>query len=494
MRVLSKTGGDLVILALSGEEVRRGDYLLLEDGVLRKKLILQVYDESYVDAPGLLDDILRDEVVNASVEGVNYDPLQTASISDLVKNARLLRCKIRAGFDDVGISSDVFWLPARTRSAVRRLSISELSSLLKGKGMRPIRIGATWSKEPFEIDAESLDGRLSIITGKKESGKSHLAKILASNLAELGAHVFIFDLNDEYSGLSMSRDGSPSRIASKVKVLHPGVELRFSLPYVGKRTMVSILQHSLDLPGTSLREFLRVWDAVDQGSLSLGALKSVLDGWRGNELVKDALLSRIYSLMSTRLFCDASQNGVRFEELVSSLPEGGVFVISLARVPSLVRRMVVELILGKLVELLEQNVVPPVFLFAEEAHLYLRETYWDDVVTRMRHFGIFTVFITNQPDAIQEGIYRQADNIFLFNFTSDTDLDTVAKASTADSDTVRSIVKFLPQRMCLVLGKASKELPVIVQVSEADIMTLGETKRIFQPIHSGARSAVPLVT
>ena len=46
----------------------------------------------------------------------------------------------------------------------------------------------------------------------------------------------------------------------------------------------------------------------------------------------------------------------------------------------------------------------------------------------MRHFGIFTTFITNQPDTIQETIYRQADNIFLFNFTNEHDLDVVSKS------------------------------------------------------------------
>ena len=51
----------------------------------------------------------------------------------------------------------------------------------------------------------------------------------------------------------------------------------------------------------------------------------------------------------------------------------------------------------------------------------------------MRHFGIYTTFITNQPDAISDGIYRQVDNIFLFNFTNDNDLDKISKVSLADN-------------------------------------------------------------
>ena len=118
-----------------------------------------------------------------------------------------------------------------------------------------------------------------------------------------------------------------------------------------------------------------------------------------------------------------------------------------------VRRMIVELVLTKVVELLGRDIIPPIFLFAEEAHLYVRDTYWEKTITRMRHFGVYATFITNQPDAISDGIYRQVDNIFLFNFTNDTDLDKISKVSLADSDTVKSIVKTLPAASMLSYWK-----------------------------------------
>ena len=98
----------------------------------------------------------------------------------------------------------------------------------------------------------------------------------------------------------------------------------------------------------------------------------------------------------------------------------------------------------------------------------------------MRHFGIFTTFITNQPDAIDQGIYRQADNIFLFNFTNDTDIELVSKASMVDADTVKSIVRTLPSKNCLVLGKTVNDLPVVVKISESKWHAMGETKLFFK--------------
>ncbi len=241
------------------------------------------------------------------------------------------------------------------------------------------------------------------------------------------------------------------------------------------------MQHVLDSPGASLREFIRIVNSLEHTEkFSMDSLGDAIQSWRGNELVKDALYSRFQTMRSSGIFAGEKQESVRVDSVIKSLlPQGGVFVISLKKCSALTKKMVVEIILSKLVQLLEREAIPPVFLFAEEAHLYLRDTYWDDIVTRMRHFGIFTTLITNQPDAINDGIYRQADNIFLFNFTNETDLDIIARASTADGDTIKSIVRTLPRRHCLILGKVVSDLPMLVKVGEAKFLPMGQTKKFF---------------
>src|SRR3989442_4702916 len=108
--------------------------------------------------------------------------------------------------------------------------------------------------------------------------------------------------------------------------------------------------------------------------------------------------------------------------------DGGILVVNLKNQIQTVRRILVEIFLGELTKILSSNWLRAAFLFAEEAHLYLRDTYWDDIVTRMRHIGLFTTFITNQPDTVQEAIYRQAENIFIFNFTNEQDIETIVTA------------------------------------------------------------------
>jgi uncharacterized protein len=476
MKILSKNGNELLLLAMKEDSAAKGDYLLIEDR--NKSMVVQVYDEEYLSSQALIEDIVKEEVVNASSTENIHDPLNIGSLSRLVRDARVFRAKIRASVNDGKLSSDVTWLPSRVESKIRRIEMKELDSLLGRSGVFPIPLGRTGHEEEFEIYAEDLDGKLTVITGKKESGKSHLSKMLIKTLVQYGAFVVVFDLNNEYGGLGWNRAGVPSSIHKQIRVLEPGKTLRFTLDYCGKTAVSGMLKNALDMPAASLREFLRIWDSCEnKQSLSIDAIGNAVNTWNINELVRDALVSRYHVIQSSRLFING-EGGLQFEDIISG-KSGAAMVINMAEVSPTVRRMVVEIVLSKIVDLLEHKQIPPIFLFAEEAHIYIRDTYWEDIITRMRHFGIYTTFITNQPDAISDGIYRQVDNIFLFNFTNDNDLDKISKVSLADNDTIRSIVRTLPQRHCLAIGKAVCDLPMVIKVAASEVLMLGETKKFF---------------
>ena len=476
MKILSKNGNELLLLAMKDDSAAKGEYLLIEDGKSRRSMVVQVYDEEYLSSQTLIEDMIREEVVSASSVENLHDPLNIGSLSRLVRDARIFKAKIRASVTEGKLSSNVMWLPSRVDSKIRRLTMKELDALLGRYGVFPIPVGNAGDNEEFEIYAEDLDGKLSIITGKKESGKSHLSKVLVKTLVQHGAFVLVFDLNNEYSGLGYNRDGTNSSIHHQVKILEPGKTLKFSLNYCGKAAISGMLKNALDMPAASLREFFRIWDWLEnKQSLAIEAIGNAITTWNINELVRDALVSRYHVIQSSRLFADS---GFQFEE-VMAVKNGCAMVINMGDISPTIRRMVVELVLSKLVDLLERKEIPPIFLFAEEAHLYIRETYWEDIITRMRHFGIYTTFITNQPDAISDSIYRQIDNIFLFNFTNDSDLDKISKVSLADNDTIRSIVRTLPQRNCLAIGKMIRDLPLVIRVAQAEVLTLGETKKFF---------------
>jgi DNA helicase HerA-like ATPase len=486
MKLYKKEGNILQIVSFPTENAEKGDYLLVEDADARKALIVQVIDVQFAAIPGVLEELLRTLPDGGEpIQGEDIDPLEIASHITYIQDASLLICKIRATLENESLSPSSSWLPSRSQSTIKKLSIPMLLKLAKVEEKLPIILGGTKDSSLLTIDATSLDGRLNIITGKKETGKSHLSKLLMVSLVGYKATVVIFDLNGEYSSLGMTADGKRNMHYNKIHALIPSQNFKVALEQLHLNVVMGILIHALHLPGTSSREFRRIWKSLkENGKLTLHELGEAIRNLNCNQHVRDALSSRYYALVNSGFFTDSPGEATLLEEcLLKSKEDGGAIVVNLRNTSTIDRQIVVEYVLGKLVDSLTSWKLQAVFLFAEEAHLYLRETYWDDIVTRMRHFGIFTTFITNQPDTIRESIYRQADNIFLFNFTNEHDLDVVSRAARVDAETVRSIARDLPPHHCLALGKVVRDFPIVTRIRALDLKTMGETRLFFKNIN-----------
>jgi DNA helicase HerA-like ATPase len=486
VKLYKKEGNILQILSFPNETVEKGDYLLVEDADVGKALIVQVIDVQFASIPGVLEELLRTLPDGGElIQGEDIDPLEIAPHITYIQDASLLVCKIRATLENENLSPSSSWLPSRSQSTIRKLSIPTLLKLAKVDGKLPIILGGTKDSSLLTIDASAIDGRLNIITGKKETGKSHLSKLLMVNMVGYKATVVVFDLNGEYLSLGMTSDGRRNAYYDKIHALTPSQNFKVALKQLNLHVLLGILIHALHLPGTSAREFRRIWQGLkEKDNLTLRELGEAIRNWNCNQHVRDALSSRYHALVNTGFFTDNIAEATLLEEcLLKAKDQGGAIVINLRNTSAIDRQIVVEYVLGRLVESLTSWKLKAVFLFAEEAHLYLRETYWDDIVTRMRHFGIFTTFITNQPDTIRENIYRQADNIFLFNFTNEHDLDVVSRAARVDAETVRSIARDLPPHHCLTLGKVVRDFPMVAKVKALDLKTMGETRLFFKDMN-----------
>jgi len=478
MHIYKIDGNTLQVICCSPEDVRKGDYLLINDVAAKRGLIAQVVNTGYANVPGILEDILR-EPSASRVMGKDLDPLEMKPYVDMIKDAKSFTCKIRRGVVEELLDDDISWVPSRSTSRVENLSDEKLIKMAGVGKHNSISIGTTKRGGEVSIDVASIDGKLNIITGKKDTGKSHLSKLLVLGLISKGGICVIFDVNGEYVNLGYTSDGEKGPFYDKIIVLSPGENFKVTLKYAGLNVLLSVMSSVLDLPATSAWEFRRIWQyLVKSGMLSLRELGEAIQSVKNN-YVQDALLRRYESLVSTGFFTDYTEDAITLENVLKKVKGGGALVFNLQDLPPTFRRIIVEFLLNKFSQLLRKWVVRAIFLFAEEAHLYLKETYWDDIVTRMRHLGVFTTFVTNQPDSIREGVYRQADNIFLFNFTNENDLDIVSRATRVDVETVKVIACELPRHHCLMLGKAVKDFPLIVEVNPIDAKTMGQTRLFF---------------
>ena len=301
MRILGKSGNEVLILSTPNEKVHQGDYLQLEDTSKKINILAQIYEETYIDIPGLSEEILRDEVIGSTLEGIQGESLEIKNISMFIRDSRILKCKIRGIIKNSTLTYSNNSLPSRVYTKIKKISYDELFKIAKREGKREIELGVSASNETLKIYAEALDGKLNIITGKKESGKSHLSKLLVANLAELGAPIIIFDLNDEYKGLMKNKNGTTSNLSRKITRLVPGKSLKFNLQYLELNCLCNILTHSLQLPGASLREFIRIFRLLKtKNSLNIDELRNQIYNLKGNEFIRDALISRFHTLQSFR--------------------------------------------------------------------------------------------------------------------------------------------------------------------------------------------------
>ncbi|HLN44698.1 MAG TPA: DUF87 domain-containing protein [Candidatus Sulfotelmatobacter sp.] len=487
MKLYKKEGNIIQILSFPNENAEKGDYLLIEDGDAAKSLIAQVIDVQFAAIPGVLEELLRTLPDGGEpIQGEDIDPLEIAPHITYIQDASLLICKIRATLENDMLTPSSSWLPSRSQSTIKKLSVPMLMKMAKVDGRLPIILGGTKDNSLLTIDASNIDGTLNIITGKKGCGKSHLSKLLMVSLVGYKATVVVFDLNGEYSSLGLTTDGKRNMYYDKIHALTPSQNFKVAFDQLHLNVAMGILVHALHLPGTSAREFRRLWKQLkDSGKLSLAALGEAIRNLTCNLHVRDALASRFHSLVNSGFFTDYAAESTLLEEcFLKAKDQGGAIIVNLKNTSTIDRQIVVEYLLGKLVDSLQNWKLQAAFLFAEEAHLYLRETYWDDIVTRMRHFGIFTTFITNQPDTIKDGIYRQADNIFLFNFTNEHDLEVVSRAARVDAETVKSIARDLPPHHCLTLGRVVHDFPMVARVRALDLKTMGETRLFFKMVAS----------
>jgi len=469
MKVFRKSGDRVELLALSWDaDLRLGDYLVVEeDG---RRILLQVIDVEYADVPGLMEDILR-ELSGGTIDEVErFDPVEVESVVRSIRDSRVVVAKVRRIND---ADPNVLWLPSRYTSRVRKMDVAELLRDVVPIPKVPVRLG-----EGVVVDVMNVEGSVTLIVGRKESGKSHLAKVLASGLARAGCNVVVLDVNGEYVSLGRRRNGERSEVSEILKVLMPGLNYQVPLSTLSEEVLADVMTYALGLPQTSMRELLRIFrDLRKRGALTFANLLRAVQSFPMNESVREALANRLLTLESTGIFTDERREdeGDALEALFPP-DRGALVVFDMSRLGALQRRVFVEFLLSRLKELLLNDEIDPVVLFAEEAHLYLRETYWEDVITRMRHVGISTVLITNQPDSIPALIYRQADNVFIFNMRNGSDMEHLARNLEIDSETLRSILPNLPQGTVLAWGKVVGRLPVVFKVIDPDLMTLGRTR------------------
>jgi hypothetical protein len=116
-------------------------------------------------------------------------------------------------------------------------------------------------------------------------------------------------------------------------------------------------------------------------------------------VVNQAIRSRLEALKNTRIFARTPQEAASLGVTYRMIREGGVLVIDIAGLSNLAREGFVQAIIELVKDLclweIEHDTHRFPFIFFEEAHLYVSRRSIDYIVTRARHLGITSFFVTN---------------------------------------------------------------------------------------------------
>lgn len=485
MQILTKSGDEIYLVYHPYEKIEVGESLEIVNDRENRGLIVQVIELNLVDLPGILEDVVRHEAIRTGFRVVEVASGDVQKLMIDVKNMKIAKTKIRYEIRNGEIVPWSGWTPSRS-SEIKNIKISELIKSLDIEGKRNIVAGSNiFDGSDFTVNAYDLQG-INVIVGKKGTGKSHLAKTLLLGLINYGARVVVFDINDEYSNLRYRVNGTKSEYYEKIVTLEPDppedseyTPLKFTLPYIGLEVFYSVMVDVLKLPEASAATLREIWKRLkESGLLSMSQLFDEIDDESAR--VKEAIYRRLKAVEETGIVTEGEKEETRIEEYLEILKDGGALIINLKAKSRVAQGIVVQTIVSKLRQILESRESKPLFLFAEEAHLYLGRTMWLDLVTRMRHLGAYQFYMTNTPTSIDDLIIRQTDNIFIFNLTNKKDIDHIMPATKIDEETIKSIVPALPPRTYLAIGTTTREYPFIAYTRSLEYQTAGKTRLLWE--------------
>jgi len=339
-----------------------------------------------------------------------------------------------------------------------------------------IFLGRTLEGEEFSPGGRALE-KVNVIVGAKGSGKSHLAKVILLGLIGAGAPCLVLDVNREYGGLP------------GVRTYAVGKDFKLGVREIGVEAL-SVILEAFGTPATSLlyfetrltklfrekKEFIGIDELISMAEE--GEFYPTQSGYAA-DAVNRTLRSRLEALKLTGMVARSPLEASSFAGVWKEIREGGAVAFDLSGLSTPARMGFAQALLRFLFALVEEEERVP-FVFFEEAHLYVTPQGIDALVTRARHTGITSFFITNTPTALPEGVLRAADNLFIFRLPLEEDIKWVAKSGMIEEASLTGLVKALPQHACLALGEISGGYPVVLLPDPlAGCKTKGETRYYF---------------
>ncbi len=393
------------------------------------------------------------------------------------------------------------WIPARDAEIFRTRDEEVFANATRDLGHQ-LNLGWTLGGHSFRVEGQDLE-KVNVISGVKGSGKSHLAKVILLQLIEQGAPCLVFDINREYIHLPKAEIDPKSGETIRRGIVHleAGGNFRLGVRQFGLPPLMTLLQR-YGLPEVSAlhleNRLARLWEEAEamerEGrSVPYMGLDQLIQMAEENEfgggssatVINHAIRSRLDALKNTHIFARSASEAASLGKAYRQVRGGGALVIDMSSLSNLAREGFVQAIIELVKDLclweIDHDTHRFPFIFFEEAHLYVSRHSIDYIVTRSRHLGITSFFVTNMIHGLDEAVLRQADNLFLLRVPFEDDVRHVSRGAATDYETMAAFVRRLRERHALAIGNVTSQYPLIFAVDPLEgVNTAGETRYFFR--------------
>jgi hypothetical protein len=444
-------------------------------------VVVQVIGLETMEYAGLTEELIQ-ELLTDNLAQTIIDHNAEQGMGAL-KELKIVRARVLRRVRDGKWEKWDGWVPARHVEMERISSQSLIQQIFTVQPHCPIRSFARYQGLPLVFDGRNL-GLVNVVVGIKGAGKSHTGKHLVLSIAEKQVPVLIFDANGEYTALPGAQ------------VLRWSDNFALRLSEVGWGVLMSVVQTIAPLTSGSPSEstFQGMLPAAFRDrrdhcrrkgmpfSIDMDYLCDL--NWGSNQYVADAIKDRLERIRDMHLFdteIRAEPQHLLLADIYEQACAGQPLVFDLRELSYGLRNSLVKATI-KILETIcnreyDQGSGRFPICFFDEASLYISETAILDLITRTRHLGIASVFLTNDPQRLPAQIYRQLDNLILLALNDRMDCRVLSNAY-IDQEMLEAIVSRLPARHALIVGDLTAQYPMVCAIDAlpTDIAPTGATR------------------
>lgn len=432
-------------------------------------LVIQVISNDSLEYSGLQQEMIQG-ILQERFAQIDIPVNRERGMQEL-KSLKLATAKIRKRIRGNQWVAWDGWIPTRNVE-ISPIDAQDLLNHVLPARQVLLQSFANSNGSPVSFEGPGLN-MINVLTGVKGSGKSHLAKHLVLALCTAQVPCIVFDLNGEYIQLP------------DAQVLEWGGNFRPDLAEVGFEMLEEIVRTIYPLQPGSPSEGIfenrlpnifntRRQRLTNQGqpfAIDIPFLRQAQ--WGGGDFVEGAITRRLELIDRMNLFKIPGTPETTITS-INAVYEGAcagrTVVFDMRQLGSSLQHALVKSITRSIESICDRETEADTgrypFVFFEEAHFYISESAIMNIITRGRHIGMASVFVTNTPEKLPDSVFRQLDNLFLLSLSHKDDIRNVSKNSFTDHETIESFATRMPNHHALIVGNVTDRYPLVLNIED----------------------------